>query len=118
MNELDIRIPSRAFNEVYLPSLYEKKRYLIFYGGAGSGKSYFIAQRFIMKLLDSRMCNLLVVRAYANTNKISTYALMRQVIEKWNMGKYFKCYDGEVKIRCLITGNTAIFKGICCVACL
>ena len=55
MNELDIRIPSRAFNEVYLPSLYEKKRYLIFYGGAGSGKSYFIAQRFIMKLLDSRM---------------------------------------------------------------
>ena len=112
MNELDIRIPSRAFNEVYLPSLYEKKRYLIFYGGAGSGKSYFIAQRFIMKLLDSRMCNLLVVRAYANTNKISTYALMRQVIEKWNMGKYFKCYDGEVKIRCLITGNTAIFKGL------
>ena len=52
------------------------------------------------------------MREYSNTNKISTYALMRQVIEKWNMGKYFKCYDGEVKIRCLITGNTAIFKGL------
>lgn len=112
MNELNIQIPSKAFNEAYLPSLYEKRRYLIFYGGAGSGKSYFIAQRYIMKLLDSRMCNLLIVRAYANTNKISTYALMRQVIEKWNLGKYFRCYDGEVKIKCLITGNMAIFKGL------
>ena len=112
MNDLSFHIPKKAFNEAYLPSLHEKRRYLIFYGGAGSGKSYFIAQRYIMKLLDSKMCNLLVVRAYANTNKISTYALLRQVIEKWQLGKYFKCYEGEPKISCLISGNTVIFKGL------
>lgn len=112
MNNLNFQIPKKAFNEVYLPSLYDKRRYLIFYGGAGSGKSYFIAQRYIMKLLDSKMCNLLVVRAYANTNKISTYALMRQVIEKWKLGKYFKCYESDLKISCLVSGNTAIFKGL------
>jgi len=112
MNDIKIEIPKKAFNEVYLPYLHDTRRYLIFYGGAGSGKSYFIAQRYITKLLDSRMTNLLVVRAYANTNKISTYALMRQVIDKWNLGKFFRCYEGELKIRCLLTGNTVIFKGL------
>lgn len=111
-NELCFSIPKKAFNEVYIPSLYDERRYLVFYGGAGSGKSYFIAQKFIMKLLETKMCNLLVVRAYANTNKISTYALFRQVIGKWSLGKYFRCYDGELKICCLLTGNTAIFKGL------
>ena len=112
MNDIKIEIPKKAFNEVYLPYLYDQRRYLIFYGGAGSGKSYFIAQRYVMKLLDSAMTNLLVVRAYANTNKISTYALIKQVIDKWNLGKFFRCYESELKIVCLLTGNTAIFKGL------
>lgn len=112
MNDLEFQIPKKAFNEAYIPYIYDSHRYLVFYGGAGSGKSYFIAQRFIMKLLETKMCNLLVVRAYANTNKISTYALLRQVIEKWNLEKYFRCYESELKIVCLITGNTVIFKGL------
>lgn len=112
MNDICFHISPKAFNEAYIPTLYDTRRYLIFYGGAGSGKSYFIAQRYIVKILESKMCNILVVRAYANTNKISTYALFRQVIEKWNLGKYFKCYDGEVKIRCLLNENTIIFKGL------
>ena len=100
MNDMEFQIPKKAFNEAYIPYIYDTRRYLVFYGGAGSGKSYFIAQRFIMKLLETKMCNLLVVRAYANTNKISTYALLRQVIDKWRLGKYFKCYEGELKIPC------------------
>ena len=112
MNELSVHIPQRAFNKAYLPALYAQNRYLVFYGGAGSGKSYFIAQRYIIRLLEKKMCNILVVRAYANTNKISTYSLLRQVISKWNIEKYFKCYDGEPKIRCLLNGNTVIFKGL------
>lgn len=112
MNDIRIEIPKKAFNKVYLPYIYDDRRYLVFYGGAGSGKSYFIAQRYVTKLLDSKMMNLLVVRAYANTNKISTYALIKQVIDKWNLGKFFRCYESELKIRCLITGNTAIFKGL------
>ncbi len=112
MNELCVQIPKKAFNSVYLPSLYADNRYLVFYGGAGSGKSYFIAQRYIVKLLECKTCNLLVVRAYANTNRISTYSLLKQVIGKWNLEKYFKCYDSEPKIRCTLNGNTVIFKGL------
>lgn len=109
---LTVQIPKKAFNKVYLPSLYAKNRYLVFYGGAGSGKSYFIAQRFVIRLLEEKMCNVLVIRAYANTNKVSTYALLKQVISKWNLQKYFKCYDGEVKIKCILNGNEVVFKGL------
>lgn len=112
LKNLTVEIPSKAFNEAYLPALKLKNRYLVFYGGAGSGKSYFIAQRYIVKLMEEKMCNILVVRAYANTNKVSTYALFKQVISKWRLGKYFKCFDGEVKIRCLVNGNEVIFKGL------
>ncbi len=111
-NNLTVEIPKKAFNDVYLKALYDKSRYLVFYGGAGSGKSYFIAQRYVMKLLEEKMCNILVVRAYANTNKVSTYVLLKQVISKWNLQKYFKCFEGEVKIKCLLNGNEVVFKGL------
>lgn len=111
-NKLTVQIPKKAFNEAYLPFLYDRSRYLVFYGGAGSGKSYFIAQRYVMRLLEEKMCNILVVRAYANTNKVSTYALFKQVISKWELHKYFRCYEGEVRIKCLVNGNEVIFKGL------
>lgn len=111
-NDIIFQIPKKAFNKVYLPSMDLKERYLIFYGGAGSGKSYFIAQRYIVKLLRERMCNLLVVRAVANTNRVSTFALFKQVITKWSLSSYFKYSESELKIRCLINGNEVIFKGL------
>ncbi len=110
--DIVFQISKKVFNSAYLTSIEEKARYLIFYGGAGSGKSYFIAQRYVLKLLSEKMCNLLVVRAVANTNRVSTFALFKQVITKWNLGKYFKFFEGELKIKCLISGNEVIFKGL------
>ena len=38
------------FNDVYLSSLDDySKRYEIYYGGAGSGKSVFVAQKLVKK---------------------------------------------------------------------
>ena len=45
--EVNIKISKKVFNDVYLPYLDNTDRYLVFYGGGSSGKSYFIAQRFI-----------------------------------------------------------------------
>ena len=44
---VNIKIKKEVFNDVYLPYLDNQDRYLLFYGGGSSGKSYFIAQRFI-----------------------------------------------------------------------
>ena len=43
-------IKKRMFNEAYYPYLQDySKRFSVFYGGAGSGKSMFITQKLIFK---------------------------------------------------------------------
>ena len=83
---VNIKISKKVFNDVYIPYLDNTDRYLVFYGGGSSGKSYFIAQRYIYKLIHPRRCNLLVVRQTGDTNRKSTFPLLKQVISNWNLG--------------------------------
>ena len=89
---MNIIIPKKAFNSKFYPLLREDShRYLLLYGGAGSGKSVFAVQRFLYRLLTLPLCNLLVVRAVAATNRDSTFALFRQVISRWGLSALFAC---------------------------
>lgn len=107
-----IKIPRKMFNRVYLPLLDCEKRYLLLYGGAGSGKSVFAVQRFLYRLLSRPLCNILVVRTVFATHRDSTYALFQQVIQKWGMAGLFKSSVSDMRIVCTATGNSVIFKGL------
>lgn len=109
---VNIKINKQVFNEVYLPYLDNIDRYLIFYGGGSSGKSYFIGQRFIYKLIHPTRCNLLVVRQTGDTNRKSTFPLLKQVIRNWNLSKYFKINESDMRIKCLLSGNEIAFAGL------
>ncbi len=110
--KMDVEIPKSAFNPLYLPLLREDAcRYLVLYGGAGSGKSVFAAQRLLVRLLEKPLCNLLVVRAVAAANRDSAYALFRQVIARWGLEGLFKWTDSDMRITCA-NGNSVIFKGL------
>lgn len=109
---VNIKISKKVFNDVYLPYLDNTDRYLIFYGGGSSGKSYFIAQRFIYKLIHPTRCNLLVVRQTGDTNRKSTFPLLKQVINHWNLSKHFKVNESDMRIKCLLTGNEIAFAGL------
>lgn len=109
---MNIKINKRVFNDVYLPYLENKDRYLLFYGGGSSGKSYFIAQRYIYKLLHPERCNLLVIRQTGDTNRKSTFPLLKQVISNWNLGAHFKINESDMRIKCLLTGNNVAFAGL------
>ncbi len=105
-------IPSEAFNPAYLPLLRDSShRYLVLYGGAGSGKSQFAVQRLVVKLLEQPLCNVLVVRATAATHRDSTYALFRQVIARWGLSSLFQYAEGDLRVTCR-NGNRVIFKGL------
>lgn len=110
--EVSININKKIFNEKFLPYLDNTLRYLIFYGGAGSGKSFFICQRYVYKILKKKLCNLLVVRATGKSNRDSTFALFKQVINKWNLNKYFKVNESDLRIKCLLNGNEITFSGL------
>ena len=110
--KVTIDISKKVFNANFFPHLNCDKRYLVFYGGAGSGKSFFVAQRYIYRLLTEKRRNLLVIRAIGNTNRDSTFALFKQIINNWGMSNHFKINSSELRIRCLLTRGEIIFKGL------
>jgi phage terminase large subunit len=110
--DVNIKISKKVFNDVYLPYLTNEDRYLVFYGGGSSGKSYFIAQRYIFKLLNKSRCNLLVVRQTGDTNRRSTFPLLKQVISNWNLAEHFKINESDMRIICKLSGNEVAFAGL------
>ena len=109
---VNIRISKKVFNDIYLPYLENWDRYLIFYGGGSSGKSYFIAQMHIYRLLHPRRYNLLIVRQTGDTNRKSTFPLLKQVISNWNLSEHFKVNESDMRIKCKLTGNEVAFAGL------
>lgn len=112
MSEINVQISSRVFNKAFIPYLDNDKRYLVFYGGAGSGKSFFIAERYIYKMLKSKMFNLLVVRKTGKSNRDSTFALLKQIISKWKLSKHFKVNESDLRIKCMLNNNEIVFAGL------
>lgn len=82
-----------------------------------SGKSVNVATDFILKLSDPRYkgANLLVVRKADVTNKHSTYAELKGAIfrifgDQWE--SYWSIKLSPLELRCKITGNAIIFRGM------
>ena len=84
-----IQVHKNIFNTVYLPYLEDfSTRFIVFYGGAGSGKSHFIAQRLVYKGLKS-VRKVLVLRKVNRTTKASTFQLLLDTISQF--GIYNMC---------------------------
>ena len=62
-------------------------RILVFYGGAGSGKSFFVAQRLVYKALRSRR-KILVLRKVNRTTKASTFQLLLDTLKQFGIYQY------------------------------
>lgn len=110
--DVNIRISKAVFNPVYLPYLDNEDRYILFYGGGSSGKSYFIAQWLTYRLLKKSRENILVVRQTGDTNRRSTFPLFKQVISNWKLGAHFKINESDMRIVCKLTGNEVAFVGL------
>ena len=71
--KIDLRLDKKIFNEVYFPYLFDySKRYNVYYGSAGSGKSQFVFQKIIIKAISQKR-RVLVVRKVARTHLNSTF---------------------------------------------
>ena len=105
-------INQSVYNSHYFDLLWCKTRYLVLYGGASSGKSYFVAQRYTTKIRKpSARMNLLVVRQTQKSNRQSTFALFKQVIRSWDMRDEFRINQTDMTITCKVNGNIILFSG-------
>jgi len=99
-------------NDVYIPYLEDQSRILVLYGGAGSGKSVFGAQKVIIRMKTEPDHKFLCLRKVATTVKDSIFAELQQVIHRENMEAEFKVNKSEYSITHLPTGNMALCKGL------
>jgi len=108
---MKLEIKRRVFNDAYFPFLYEMKRYLHFYGGSGSGKSVFVAQRLILESF-TRESDCLVVRKVERTLKESVYKLVKSIIHQWKLDEYFETLKQPMEIINRKTGSKFVFTGL------
>lgn len=85
---MKLKIHKDIFAPVYLPYLEDwEKRYMVFYGGAGSGKSFFVAQSLVYKALKDKR-KVLVLRKVNRTTKNSTFQLLLDTLERYKILSY------------------------------
>lgn len=98
-----IQIP-KAFKELFN----ELWRYLIFYGGRGSGKSQSVARALLIRGRQKKL-RILCTREIQNTIKDSVHKLLKDIIEENEWGDYVVTNDGITNAR---TGTEFIFRGL------
>lgn len=84
-------------------------RFNVYYGGAGSGKSHFVAQKILLKCLQYKR-KLLVVRKVGNTLKDSVWAMFLKLL--YQMPAVIKTINKSEYTIELINGSVILFKGL------
>ncbi len=98
-------------NDIYYPLFWDQSRYLVLYGSAGSGKSVFITQKILKRVIEEKGHKFLVVRKVAKTMRESVFAEFKNTIANLGWGKLFKINKSDMTITCL-NGNQIIFAGL------
>ena len=108
---MNIEICDDIFNVSFEPFAEDySHRFEIYYGGAGSGKSVFIAQKLMLKALYSRR-KILIVRKVGSTLKDSVWQLILDTILEW--GLYSECrINKSIFTIELSNGSIFLFKGM------
>lgn len=108
----DIIVSKKIFNDVFYPYLQNySKRFEVYYGGGGSGKSVFISQKLLWKYLndEERLC--LVVRKTGNSLKDSVFKEFKNRLAEWGLIDQCKINKTDLTIT-LPNGSGFLFKGL------
>ena len=109
---MKITINKRGILPCYLPYIRDyKTRVNVFYGGAGSGKSYFVMQKIILKALDSQR-KVLIVRKVGATLKESVWSLTLELIHTGGLTPTVKQINKSDLTIEFLNGSVLLFKGL------
>lgn len=105
------KLNKKAFNKWIYDIIDDySNRIEVYYGGAGSGKSYGAFQKVLLKALKSKR-RVLVVRKVGATLKVSVWALMISLLNASGMYSFSKINKSDFEIE-LPNGSIFIFKGL------
>lgn len=99
-------------NPTYIPLIEDTTECLFIYGGSGSGKSFFVAQKVILRLLSETPHKFLVLRKVGSTIKDSVFALLKEVIFDYGVSNEFTINKTDYSFTHIPTGNQILCKGL------
>lgn len=108
---MNVHFDDSIFNDVFRPLLFNKDRYLILYGGRGSGKSVFAAQKLILRCLSENFFRYILVRKTYESIKDSQYQVIKDLCVEYKIAHLFTFKVSPYSIEC-INGNKIICKGL------
>lgn len=112
MAEIQLTVKKNMFNDIYFPYLEDySRRFNIYFGGAGSGKSRFVVQKMVYKYLKYAGRKCLVIRKIGKDIRDSIYAEFESVMSSFKMYEHVKFKDTLLHIE-LPNGSSFIFKGL------
>ncbi|HTF18139.1 MAG TPA: PBSX family phage terminase large subunit [Chryseolinea sp.] len=109
--QVDLSNLPKIVSKHFYPLLPNKKKYLICYGGISSGKSVFIAQKLIYRILtDGVEHRILVVRKVSEKLRQSVFTECLQVLRDMGLSPYANVTTSPLQIN--LFGSTILFSGI------
>ena len=102
-----ITLRGEFINRAYQPHLQNERRYQIYFGGAGSGKSVFLATRCVIDTLGGR--NTLIIRQVARTLKNSCWNEVNKAIARLHLQRFFTVSKTDMTITARNNGAQMIF---------
>jgi phage terminase large subunit len=109
--EVDLTSLKEITNQIYYPLFKNDDRYLVLFGGAGSGKSWYVCEKNIIRTLEEENSRILVIRKVARTLRRSVFQLFQDYFLRWGVSKLFDSLTSTMDIKCT-NGNMIYFAGI------
>ena len=111
MAQINLTLKKGLFIPKFFPLLFDySKRWEFWCGSAGSGKSYTIAQRIIIRCTKEPI-RVLVCRRYATTLRNSCFALFKEILTKWQLLPYVKIKETDMSVT-FPNGSQIIMVGL------
>jgi phage terminase large subunit len=100
------------FNKRHSAILNDESRFLISFGGSGSGKSFSVAQKLFIRLVSEESHRILVARKVARTLRVSVFQLFKDIIAIEGMSDDFHVNKTDMTITYTPNGNQLLFFGL------
>jgi phage terminase large subunit len=102
-----------VINDSFYPFLSDHSRYEVLYGGGGSGKSKFAAQKILLRILVGMSKNInhkfLCLRKTQPSCRKSVFAELKSLINQWNLTELVKINKSEMYFE--FVGGSEILTG-------
>ena len=111
MAQINLTIKKSLFVPKFYPYLTDySHRWEFWCGSAGSGKSYFLTQRIIIRCCSEKI-RFVVCRRYGTTLRNSVFALFKEVLAKWQLTQYVKIKETDMSFT-FPNGSQIILLGL------